>query len=234
MSREREISNGEEHREIDLLLPWYVNRTLEPHERERVEQHLAVCALCQREVRALTQLQSAVILSSEEIPAPSRGGLERVLARIEADERSKKVQQAVWWAELWDRLRAAVLPPPLPAWRLVPVLAILVIVVQFAAIVGLVGREYLGPVSYRTLARPPEGVPSRSPRIVVVFQEGAPESAIRETLLVLQGVIVGGPTPQGAYTVEIKKPLASSQELDWLLEDLRAKADLVKLAEKAF
>lgn len=234
MSREREISNGEEHREVDLLLPWYVNRTLERHERSRVERHLAVCALCQKEVETLQQLQSAVILSSEEIPAPSPAGLERVLARIEADERSKKVQQAVWWAELWDRLRATVLPPPLPAWRLVPVVATVLIVVQFAAIVGLVGREYLGPVSYRTLARPPEGIPSRSPRIVVVFQEGAPESAIRETLLVLQGNIVGGPTHQGAYTIEIRRALASPQEFERILDDLRAKADLVKFVEKVY
>ena len=157
-----------------------------------------------------------------------------MLARIEADERSKKVQQAVWWAELWDRLRAAVLPPPLPAWRLVPVVATLLIVVQIAAIAGLVGREYFGAAGYRTLSRPSEEVPSRYPRIVVVFQEGAAESAIRETLLVIQGNIVGGPTPQGAYTIEIRRALASPQEFERILDDLRAKADLVKIVEKLY
>lgn len=47
------------HREIDALLPWYVNRTLTDDEYGRVEAHLSECARCQRELDWLCELRSA-------------------------------------------------------------------------------------------------------------------------------------------------------------------------------
>ncbi|MEO7009989.1 MAG: zf-HC2 domain-containing protein, partial [Caldimonas sp.] len=41
---------GEEHRAIELLLPWYVNGSLEPDETAEVEAHLHACATCQTEL----------------------------------------------------------------------------------------------------------------------------------------------------------------------------------------
>ncbi len=234
MSWEGSAPDEELHREIDLLLPWYANGTLGQGEARKVDRHLALCASCRRELESLKHVRSAVILSSEEVPAPSAGGLERVLARIEAEERATRVERAAWWEGLWDRVRSVVLPPPLPAWRLVPVLAVLVIAVQSAALIALVGRGTLAPEPYQTLSGPSDGLTAPKPRLVIVFHEGASESAVREILLRLDGNIVRGPTPQGAYTVEIERPLESPDELDRIVDELRAKTDLVRFVEKAY
>nr|HRC86425.1 zf-HC2 domain-containing protein [Thermoanaerobaculia bacterium] len=39
-----------DHGEIELLLPWYVNQTLDDTEIAWVESHLAECAECRAEV----------------------------------------------------------------------------------------------------------------------------------------------------------------------------------------
>jgi len=48
-----------EHDELDLLLPWYVNGTLETDEHAKVERHLADCAACQASVELLSQVRNA-------------------------------------------------------------------------------------------------------------------------------------------------------------------------------
>jgi len=47
------------HRLVDALLPWYVNSTLNPEERELVTRHLDECAQCRGEVEWLRSLHEA-------------------------------------------------------------------------------------------------------------------------------------------------------------------------------
>ena len=49
-----------DHDEIDLLLPWYVNDTLEPAEHDRVTRHVTSCAECRESVSLLAEIQAAV------------------------------------------------------------------------------------------------------------------------------------------------------------------------------
>ncbi len=58
MSDNRQLHD---HNEIDLLLPWYVNHTLEPAEHDRVTRHLNACAECQESVSLLAEIQTAVV-----------------------------------------------------------------------------------------------------------------------------------------------------------------------------
>ncbi len=50
-----------DHDEIDLLVPWYVNDTLEPAEHERVTRHVTTCAECRESVSLLAEIQAAVV-----------------------------------------------------------------------------------------------------------------------------------------------------------------------------
>jgi hypothetical protein len=50
-----------DHDEIDLLLPWYVNGTLQPAEHDRVTRHLTTCAECRESVSLLAEIQTAVV-----------------------------------------------------------------------------------------------------------------------------------------------------------------------------
>ncbi len=55
-----DMSLNFDHHDIDLLLPWYVNGTLDSVEQDRVANHVAVCAICRDSVSLLTGVQSAV------------------------------------------------------------------------------------------------------------------------------------------------------------------------------
>ena len=56
-----ENTQMQDHDEIDLLLPWFVNETLDPIEHDRVATHLAICSICQDSVALLTDVQAAVV-----------------------------------------------------------------------------------------------------------------------------------------------------------------------------
>jgi len=58
MSDNRQLHD---HDGIDLLLPWYVNDTLEPAEHDRVTRHVAACAECGESVSLLAEIQTAVV-----------------------------------------------------------------------------------------------------------------------------------------------------------------------------
>ena len=66
-----------QHEEIDLLLPWYVNDTLESTERRAVDRHLATCKECTDSVAFLRKTQKAVTGESPSpiAPAPNVDGL---------------------------------------------------------------------------------------------------------------------------------------------------------------
>ena len=54
------LSSINQHQQLQLLLPWYVNESLCEVERLQVEEHSHGCFLCNRELVALRKLQAAV------------------------------------------------------------------------------------------------------------------------------------------------------------------------------
>ena len=61
-----------DHHEIDLLLPWYVNQTLDRREHERIARHVATCNACRESVSLLEEVQQTVIRnkSTPIVPQP--------------------------------------------------------------------------------------------------------------------------------------------------------------------
>ncbi len=74
-----------EHRSVDELLPWYVNKTLDDRERARVERHIATCASCQENVRLWSQVQSAVRDRSP-VPFVPEPNADALLKSIDGEE----------------------------------------------------------------------------------------------------------------------------------------------------
>ena len=62
------------HKVVDVLLPWFVNGTLESEERALVERHLDHCKRCRREVEWLRELHAAcgVVAAPDGSPGASR------------------------------------------------------------------------------------------------------------------------------------------------------------------
>lgn len=211
------------HEETSLLLPWYVNGTLEPDERDLVETHLGECAECAAEREDLRLMKAAVVQAIEEEPIPSLPPLPRIRAQIEEEKETR----LSWWARFDPRLTSFLQGRP------VPMVIAALLVVQFAVIAGLAGVLYFGSRHTGDEPMSGPGVLERdipAPRIQIAFQATASEPAIRELLHQIHGRIVDGPSAKGLYRVEVILPSGDPAELDELLQTLRARTDLVRFA----
>ncbi|MFN7959953.1 MAG: zf-HC2 domain-containing protein [Thermoanaerobaculia bacterium] len=208
-----------DHGEIELLLPWYVNQTLDDTEIAWVESHLAECAECRAEVEASRDLAQALRASALAAPFPHPGQLARLRARIDAAEEGR----------LSRRLRAAqnlLGSWPRPArWLLAGQLAAILIL---AAALG-VGNRSAAPPTFHTLSDRAEP-PARTAELRVVFADDASEKQIRELLLEIRAEIVAGPSPLGAYTLKLARQ-PEADPLPVVLAHLRAQRT-VRFAEE--
>jgi hypothetical protein len=212
------------HRQVWELLPWHVNGTLEGAELDAVRAHLASCEACREEVARCRDLAVAVQSSPAAAWRPSRERLTRLLERIDRIE--AEGEGAGWrqWlgaraASLRDALRSAPLPM---RWALAgqgALVALLGAIVIWQAAAG-------GGPGYRTLAGSGFEARRGQPQILLVFAEDVTEAEMRALLGRIKGTVVGGPSPAGAYTVEVPGPSDQAAALD----SLRASAK-VRLAE---
>jgi hypothetical protein len=194
------------HRRVWDLLPWYANATLADGERRVVETHIAACAQCREELAACRGLGDVVRQVPEIAPAPHPARLARIMAQIDAEERTAGQHgwRSLWrspLASLQDLLHAT---PRAVRWALV---AQLVLVLSLAA--GLARPRIPAPVGpaapqeYTVLS---DAAPARLPHTTplrLVFAPGTTEQEIRDLLLGIRGQITAGPSPLGVYTVEV-------------------------------
>ena len=249
---------GQSHREIIDLLPWYVNGTLLPDEREKVAAHLAGCPDCLAESQMLNVLRSAVEESNARLPFPADGQLDALLSRIEKEGTARPHRGLVarikdWWGPL----------PAFARWALVAQ-AVAVVALACMAVAlwrradrmeaealrerqraeALRQRERPGDpaptptrdkpgTQYETLSGPQEEVAGLSVKITVVFHEDASAKEIQELLTAVKANIVSGPTLAGVYVLSIAVPPDADprQVVNEALERLRGRKDLVRLAE---
>jgi Putative zinc-finger len=177
-----------EHREVSQLLPWLVNGTLGAVEHAEVERHLAECVACRHEVDNLRVLRAS-IAEDDGDPLPTQA-LGRINSRLEEMEWTPAPSRilrriAIQWTHTRPWLRGAVM-----AQAAVLALLIVVLVAQPA------------PQYYRTLGASPVRA-SVNAELVVVFNAALPEQEVRSLLLRLHARIVDGPTPAGAYTLQV-------------------------------
>jgi hypothetical protein len=176
-----------EHGEATKLLPWLVNGTLGSVERAKVERHLAQCAACTHELEHLRVLQ-AYIARDDGDPLLTHG-LARIRARLDMEAATGPRRSLQWIARQWGRtspwVRGAVLTQ--------------------AAVLGLLMAILLSwpaPQYYSTLGTTPVRQ-SKDTEFVVVFNDKLSEREIRILVLRLHARIVDGPSPAGAYTLQV-------------------------------
>jgi anti-sigma factor RsiW len=212
---EREDHDERIHQRIWDLLPWFVNGTLSGPDRERVEDHTAVCRRCRDEVETCRQTSVTIKGLGEVAPSPHPVQLQRVLARIdeaEQAEKSERRERRGGHRPYGVPLRAfqalvAATPRPLRG----------ALVAQVAIIVLLVGVLVWGelrtvtppgvpgaPATFQTLSDSAPAQPQGGTvALHVMFLPRATEKEIRDLLLAVHGEITAGPSPLGVYTVEV-------------------------------
>jgi len=193
-----------EHKVADVLLPWFVNGTLDKDELAFVEQHLSECVRCQREVQWLRELRAACVDGEA---APGASAVFRNLRR-QLDEPRAGRGKVASLSELWRRA------PPWSRWAMAG---------QLAAIVAL-GAVLLpstnGLAPYQTLAARSAAVPTGS--LVVVFDPTTPESELRRMLRKAGARVADGPTQTNAYVLKV----AAGQRVE-AVQALRAEPAVV-------
>ena len=174
------------HKVADVLLPWFVNGTLDKDELAFVEQHLSACLRCQREVQWLRELRAACV-DGEATPGASTvfRNLRRQLDQPRAG-RGKGTSLARLWrpAPSWSR------------WAMAAQLA--VIVAMGAALVPATD----GLALYRTLGSRNAAAPTTG-TLVVVFDPTTTESDLRRILRKAGVRVADGPTETNAYVLKV-------------------------------
>jgi anti-sigma-K factor RskA len=198
-----------------LLLPWYAIGVLDERERVQVEEHLATCASCRAELETLRELRGHLREAYSDEPVPSSAAFRAVRARIgEAREATS--------GGLFDGIANALRWLLIPKWA--PTAALVLIVAQLGALMWLAQRAPdAGAVTTR-------GIPSPVTQLSVIFEPKATEQGIRDLLLEVHARIVSGPSPDGAYVLEV--PTTDPQRVEQRLATLRARPELVRSVEK--
>jgi anti-sigma factor RsiW len=223
------------HRRVGELLPWYVNGTLSPDERQAVEGHLEVCTRCREEERACRAESAALREAGEVAPSAHPARFARLMARIDQGAPAR----APFWDRFGDRFRSGPGAGGSPVrWALAAQLAvILVLAGLLLRDRGPRGLREGAPVEpaavYRTLSEPAVPAPALAPgtapaRLRVLFAEDATERQIRQILLEVHGQIAAGPSSFGAYTVEVP---AGDEPPEIVLAHLRSRPE-VRFAER--
>jgi hypothetical protein len=189
---------ADRHQEVQQLLPWYWTGKLDEAERASVAAHLDDCAECRQDLGAEPALKAALASTSPDA--------------------------ATGWASLEARTRHSAPAPRRPqrAWAVAgrklmrPERLKWVAAAQFAALVVLgIAALPTAPAArqgaYRALGDAPAG---RTGNVLAMFRPDASVAAMRHSLEASGARLVDGPTPAGAYLLEVAggengRPLAA-------------------------
>ena len=222
------------HEEINLLLPWYLNGTLDTEEKEVVKKHLSDCSLCHMEIEELKMLRGTIMEANEaqnEMLSVSVEKMEMdIMDRIDAYEESVvQNTQRVPITEtdsLWTKVQGFFEGITMPAMSPVGMAALFVI--QFAIILGLAGTLLFNEPEYEVLSVDTQTAQNMGPTIMISFKDSATEKEIRGLLSSIDGRIIDGPKAGGLYIVELPNDLKSDNSLENEIVKLKSNTDVVK------
>lgn len=187
--------NDADHTEMEMLLPWYVNGTLDERERAMVDAYIAAhpefAVLLAEEYR----LRDAAVSMPVGATAPAQP------ATLRSVERRSPVS-------LWHRALGRRWIETMQAKRRVTAAALQAAMVIGAFFVGSFwyGQNGAGPPStsaeYHTLSAPES---SDFGKIIVAAQKNTSEADFRLALTSANAVIIDGPTEAGAYIIRVPK-----------------------------
>jgi hypothetical protein len=224
---------SEEHRAIELLLPWYATGSLEPGETAEVEAHLHTCAACRTELAWQRRLCSVAPADAAQRVDAGWSALQRRLGaeQGEAAEAARRDMApiattpaaptqlaATFVAAAADSMPTAAAPiaSPVPArathrrhraaTRRDPMRWLpWAFAAQFACMAAF-AVFLLAPPSNPAPYRT-LGAPTAAvsaANLLVVFRPGATEAQMRAALRADEATLVGGPTITDAYLVDVR------------------------------
>lgn len=193
-------SQKQDHNEIDLLLPWFVNETLDPVEHERVAAHLATCAICRDSLALLTDVQSAVV-RHKATPIVPQPRIDELMGSISAGYSKDNFDHGFARAFLAAAGITALL-----------VTSLLLTNSQ---------NTIIAPQTFETATTVAENT-AMDYVLSIQFESGTTDSEREQIMQDIEARDVSGGSEIGAYRVIVQLPAASLDELDRYTENLEA------------
>ena len=194
------------HHDIAVLLPWYVNGTLNEAEMATVQRHIATCAECREAVRRevngvcwtptagddhrLAVLNARRDQAFEALQTRIGGAVSDTDGSISGTARPRSRRIAVRWLPALAAVLVAALAGPM-LWT------------------GRVAEPTM--FDLRTTR-----ISAESPVLQIVFRDGTSAEDI-ELVIRTSGTVLAGPTPHGIYRIAL-----STEDPQGLLQRLRA------------
>jgi len=189
---------GRSHGDVERMLPWYANGTLDADDAVLVRQHLADCAQCRGEIATLRALMDA----HGEPGADDIAGVDRDWSRL---RNRLRAQRQMATRPGFQRMRTG--------WRMSAPWMRVAMAAQFGVVailaVFLLRAERAPPPApddapYRTLSAPVVTV-AAGDTLLVVFDPRLTDAQLRELLGANHARIVDGPNTAGAFVVAAPK-----------------------------
>lgn len=180
-----ESRSMDEH-ELDKLLPWYVNGTLEGEERRAVEDYVARSQHARDQVALLSRIREAV--REEQPGSPGAFGLARLRAAMNETRPSPAPREGA------------------TRWRMVAAAAGVVVMVQ----AGLLFNRWQEPPAYQPLGT------GDGAALLVSFSDRATAADIQALLNDIDATIRSGPGSLGLYRLELGEGVDEAEALSIL------------------
>lgn len=211
--------------DIELLLPWYVNGTLEAADVAKVEDYLARHPDMAAQVATLREDRDEAIGANEAIAGPGGAALDRLMAEIDQEAVPLHRRAAQTGRGLMEKLGdfLASLSPGRLGWAAMAAAAVIVLQA------GIVGTVMLNPPTGGKTYQTASG--SKAPGGTFVLVQFKPAAAMTEVSAYLAehgAEIIAGPKPGGLYRVRISAEELADDKRAALIEKLRGPGSVLQ------
>lgn len=189
-------TEGTQCEDARLLIPWYVNGTLDRDDAALIERHRQTCAACEEEILAQTRLARSVATSVEGEDEEGAAGRswERLAARVAAEQAaSPRAERTPRIAPVRDTatwLRRVLLGLTVPALGAAAIAI---------AVVAVTPPSDIGPTPFQTLTGP--GAEVAGPRLRVRAGPDMTAEALTRIVGPLGAAVEDGPSTTGVFTL---------------------------------
>lgn len=212
MKRIQNIKNSL-HQEIHLMLPWYVNGTLQQSEIQRVESHLKSCLRCKAEL--LEQQKLAHCVKNADPLTPQAETAFAALSRKIQQPEPLPIPEAQTASRLFAfgrRYKKTLTEQRFPKTSVFAQAAALLLALGFLFRADYFSASKIPSLQFRTLSSAPI-TQLQSDEIQVIFDDSAKLKQINQILHAASAEIVSGPDAQGVYIIRTNRQTGQIAEL---------------------
>ena len=220
------------HHQVWLLLPWYVNGSLEGNDEHLVRDHLKVCLPCRGElinqqmllekVRETTAFQIAEQASFSKLQNRINAKSGKLLLQKAASPRLRDFSRWIigqFTEKRWQHRTAFVFSA-----------LILVLIPVLLSVSFQIGK--LQKPEFRTLSNSTSSPASKND-LRIVFADGILRKQMNEIVVSVNGIIMEGPSARNVFLVRIENPENGSNNSAGVASTLRNNSSVV-FAEPLF